>query len=105
MQAGHLPLVKPYLVEVQSANVSAVNEALNELLVEEEDYDRLRTSIDMYDNFDQVGLAQKVSSSAPLSSNSAGLAAEPRTFCSPSKYTRLLQSRPFKSQLTEPSRL
>lgn len=59
-QAGHLPLVKPYLVEVQSANVAAVNEALNELLVEEEDYDRLRTSIDMYDNLDQVGLAQKV---------------------------------------------
>eukprot|EP00243_Klebsormidium_subtile_P003868 TRINITY_DN174_c0_g1_i1.p1 TRINITY_DN174_c0_g1~~TRINITY_DN174_c0_g1_i1.p1 ORF type:complete len:377 (-),score=180.52 TRINITY_DN174_c0_g1_i1:241-1371(-) len=59
-KAGHLPLVKPYLVEVQSANVSAVNEALNELLVEEEDYDRLRTSIDMYDNFDQVGLAQKL---------------------------------------------
>jgi hypothetical protein len=60
VQAGHLPLVKPYLVEVQSANVAAVNEALNELLVEEEDYDRLRTSIDMYDNLDQVGLAQKV---------------------------------------------
>jgi len=38
----------------------AVNEALNELYVEEEDYERLRESVDMHDNFDQIGLAQKV---------------------------------------------
>jgi len=48
------------MVAVQSNNVSAVNEALNELYVEEEDYERLRESVDMYDNFDQIGLAQKV---------------------------------------------
>ena len=59
-QAGHLHLVKPYMVAVQSANVAAVNEALNGIYVEEEDYDRLRESIDMHDNFDQIGLAQKV---------------------------------------------
>lgn len=59
-QAGHLRLVKPYMVAVQSNNVSAVNEALNEIYVEEEDYDRLRESIDFHDNFDQIGLAQKV---------------------------------------------
>lgn len=59
-QAGHLRLVKPYMVAVQSNNVSAVNEALNEIYVEEEDYDRLRESIDLHDNFDQIGLAQKV---------------------------------------------
>ena len=53
-------LVKPYMVAVQSNNVSAVNEALNELYVEEEDYERLRESVDMHDNFDQIGLAQKV---------------------------------------------
>ncbi|PPR96846.1 hypothetical protein GOBAR_AA23821 [Gossypium barbadense] len=58
-QAGHLRLVKPYMVAVQSNNVSAVNEALNEIYVEEEDYDRLRESIDLHDNFDQIGLAQK----------------------------------------------
>lgn len=40
--------------------MSAVNEALNEIYVEEEDYDRLRESIDLHDNFDQIGLAQKV---------------------------------------------
>ena len=60
MQAGQLHLVKPYMVAVQSNNVSAVNEALNELYVEEEDYERLRESVDMHDNFDQIGLAQKV---------------------------------------------
>lgn len=59
-QAGHLRLVKPYMVAVQSNNVAAVNEALNEIYVEEEDYDRLRESIDLHDNFDQIGLAQKV---------------------------------------------
>lgn len=59
-QAGHLLLVKPYMVAVQSNNVSAVNEALNEIYVEEEDYERLRESIDLHDSFDQIGLAQKV---------------------------------------------
>jgi len=49
------------MVAVQSNNVSAVNEALNEIYVEEEDYDRSRESIDLHDNFDQIGLAQKVS--------------------------------------------
>ena len=63
VQAGQLHLVKPYMVAVQSNNVSAVNEALNELYVEEEDYERLRESVDMHDNFDQIGLAQKVENS------------------------------------------
>lgn len=52
-------LVKPYMVAVQSNNVAAVNEALNELYVEEEDYDRLRESVDLHDNFDQIGLLLK----------------------------------------------
>ena len=60
-QSGNLPLIKPYLVTVQSSNVAAVNEALNGLYIEEEDYERLRESIDMHDNFDQISLAQKVS--------------------------------------------
>lgn len=60
VQAGHIYLVKPYMVSVQSNNVAAVNEALNAIYVDEEDYDRLRESTDMHDNFDQIGLAQKV---------------------------------------------
>lgn len=59
-QAGQLLLIKPYMIAVQSNNVSAVNEALNQIYVEEEDYDRLRESTDLYDSFDQIGLAQKV---------------------------------------------
>lgn len=52
------------MIAVQSNNVSAVNEALHEIYVEEEDYDRLRESIDLHDNFDQIGLAQKVEASS-----------------------------------------
>ncbi|XP_058106638.1 clathrin heavy chain 1-like [Magnolia sinica] len=53
-------LFKPYMIAVQSNNIAVVNEALNEIYVEEEDYERLRESIDMHNNFDQIGLAQKV---------------------------------------------
>ena len=59
-QACNLHLVKPYMIAVQSNNVAAVNEALNEIYVEEEDYERLWESIDLHDNFDHIGLAQKV---------------------------------------------
>ena len=68
-QAGHLHLVKPYMVAVQSNNVAAVNEALNEVYVEEEDYDRLRESVDTHDNFDQIGLAQRVNLSYSFTLN------------------------------------
>jgi clathrin heavy chain len=59
-KAGQLPLVKPYMVAVQSANNAAVNEALNGLYIDDEDYERLRESIDMYDNFDQISMAQRI---------------------------------------------
>ena len=52
-----LALVKPYLVAVQPANLAAVNDAVNELAIEEEDFESLRTSIDTYDNCDQLSLA------------------------------------------------
>ncbi|KAG9450579.1 hypothetical protein H6P81_010544 [Aristolochia fimbriata] len=59
-KACHLRLVKPYMVAVRSNNVSAVNEAFNEIYVEEEDYDRLCDSIDLHDNIERIGLALKV---------------------------------------------
>lgn len=37
-----------------------MNEALNELYVEEEDYEALRSSITNYDAFDPVALAQSL---------------------------------------------
>ncbi len=57
---GHLPLIKPYLVSVQQNNVTAVNDALNELYVEEENFESLRTSIDAFNNFDAIALANKL---------------------------------------------
>ena len=50
----HLALVKPYLAQAQTNNLQAVNDAVNELCIEEEDYEALRNSIDLYDNFDQI---------------------------------------------------
>jgi hypothetical protein len=55
-----LPLALDYMRNVQKENLSVVNEALNEMAVLEEDFEGLRTSIDDYDNFDQIQLAQKV---------------------------------------------
>lgn len=59
-QVNHLPLVKVYLRSVQSLNNKAINEALNGLLIEEEDFQGLRTSIDAFDNFDNIALAQRL---------------------------------------------
>jgi len=58
--SGHLPLAQKYLLHVQVNNLSAVNEAVNLLFLQEEDYKSLRTSIDSYSNFDQIALAQRV---------------------------------------------
>lgn len=52
--------MKPYLRQVQTQNNKSVNEALNQVLISEEDYNGLRVSIDAYDNFDNIALAQKL---------------------------------------------
>lgn len=39
----------------QKSNHAEVNEAINGLLIEEEDFEGLKHSITTYDNFDQVG--------------------------------------------------
>ena len=57
-KVGHLSLVKPYLRSVQNHNNKAINEALNSLLIDEEDYNGLRASIDAFDTFDNIALAQ-----------------------------------------------
>jgi clathrin heavy chain len=41
-------------------NIEAVNDAYNDLLIEEEDYKTLRDSIDSFDNFNNIGLAQRL---------------------------------------------
>lgn len=55
-----LPIALEYMKSVQKENLSVINEAINEIAILEEDYEGLRTSIDDYDNFDQIFLAQKV---------------------------------------------
>ena len=59
-KAGHLTLIEPFLKSVQNQNVGSVNEALNEIYVENEDYESLRSSITEYDNFESLHLAKEL---------------------------------------------
>merc|ERR1740138_1065987 len=45
-KAGHLPVILPYLKQVQQHNIAVVNEAVNDLYTEGEQYEDLRTSIE-----------------------------------------------------------
>ncbi|KAJ1955756.1 Clathrin heavy chain, partial [Linderina pennispora] len=60
LKSDNIPLIKKYLVAAQSTNNKSVNEAYNDLLIEEEDFVGLRNSIDNHDNFDGIGLAQRL---------------------------------------------
>eukprot|EP00978_Attheya_sp_CCMP212_P015550 scaffold40082_cov55-Attheya_sp.AAC.1 len=55
-----LQLGQPYMKSVQKHNLSPVNEALNELYIEDEDYEALRKSIDGFANFNMMALASKL---------------------------------------------
>jgi len=55
-----LQIGQAYMKAVQKADLSAVNEALNELYIEDEDYESLRKSIDKFKNFNMIGLASKL---------------------------------------------
>jgi clathrin heavy chain len=57
---NHLPLIKAYMTSVQEKNIPAVNDALHDLYIEEEDYEALRSSVDRFDAFDIVALAQRL---------------------------------------------
>jgi len=57
---GHLPLIKKYLTSVQETNSKAVNEALNAMFIEEDDYEALQDSISRFDNYDALKLAKQV---------------------------------------------
>ncbi|KAF2876123.1 clathrin heavy chain [Massariosphaeria phaeospora] len=60
VKSDNIPLIKPFLLNVQSQNKREVNNALNDLLIEEEDYKTLRDSVSNYDNYDPVDLAQRL---------------------------------------------
>ncbi|KAK4216982.1 putative clathrin heavy chain [Rhypophila decipiens] len=59
-KSDNLPLIKPFLLNVQSQNKRTVNDAINDLLIEEEDYKTLRDSVENYDNYDAVELASRL---------------------------------------------
>jgi clathrin heavy chain len=56
---SHLAMIKEYLVNVQHNNLVAVNEAVNDLYIEADDFESLKTSIDTYDNIDLAALGQR----------------------------------------------
>ncbi|TVY38443.1 putative clathrin heavy chain [Lachnellula occidentalis] len=59
-KSDNIPLIKPFLLNVQTQNKKIVNSAINDLLIEEEDYKTLRDSVENYDNYDPVELAQRL---------------------------------------------
>jgi hypothetical protein len=59
-RSDNIPLIKPFLLNVQTQNNKVVNSAINDLLIEEEDYKTLRDSVENYDNYDPVELAQRL---------------------------------------------
>lgn len=59
-KSDNLPMIKPFLVSVQSKNLSQVNNAYHDLLIEEEDYKSLRDSVDNFDRYDPIDLAQRL---------------------------------------------
>lgn len=59
-KSDNLPMIKPFLLSVQSQNKRIVNDAINDLLIEEEDYKTLRDSVENYDNYDAVDLASRL---------------------------------------------
>lgn len=59
-KGDHLGVVKDYLLAVQKNNLPSVNEAVNELHISEDDYAALDTSVEGYDNFDQLKLAEEL---------------------------------------------
>lgn len=59
-KSDNIPLIKSYLIAVQERNIEAVNRAYNELLIEEEDHKGLRDSVDGFDRYDTLELAQRL---------------------------------------------
>jgi len=61
-KSGQLALIKPYLIAIQPSHITAVNQALNELLLVEEDAAGLAASFDRSDRFDLSSWAARLQS-------------------------------------------
>ena len=57
---GHLPLIKPFLLSVQSRNIQKVNEALQDMWIEEEDPQSLCDAVAKHTNFDILRLGHRL---------------------------------------------
>ncbi|KAF0989325.1 hypothetical protein HZS_4443 [Henneguya salminicola] len=55
-----IPACKGYLIYAQKSNMAVINEAINDVYVEEEAYDDLRLSVESFNNFDAVKFADKL---------------------------------------------
>jgi len=61
-RTGHIALIAGFLESVQPQNIRAVNEALNEIYLENQDFEKLRISIKTYDSFESLDLASGLES-------------------------------------------
>jgi len=59
-KSDNIPIIKPFLLNVQGQNKRVVNNAIHDLLIEEDDYKTLKDSVENYDNYDAVELAQRL---------------------------------------------
>ncbi|KAH3675861.1 hypothetical protein WICMUC_002431 [Wickerhamomyces mucosus] len=59
-KSDNLPLIKKFLISVLEKNNSVVNNAYHDLLLEEEDYETLRSVVEAHDKFDHIDLAQRL---------------------------------------------
>ncbi|ODV81895.1 clathrin heavy chain [Suhomyces tanzawaensis NRRL Y-17324] len=62
VKSDNLPMIKPFLISVLEKNNSVVNSAYHDLLIEEEDYKSLRSSIENESNnrFNKLDLAERL---------------------------------------------
>lgn len=59
-KSDNIPIIKPFLLNVQGQNKRTVNNAIHDILIEEEDYKTLKDSVENYDNYDAVELARRL---------------------------------------------
>lgn len=61
-KSGYIELTTPFMKQVQNQNNKDINETLNNIYLDSEDYEELRESVQNYENFDQTQLAQQTQS-------------------------------------------
>lgn len=58
--SDNIPMIKPFLLNVENQNKRTVNDAIHELLIEEEDHKTMKDSVENHDNYDAMNLAQRL---------------------------------------------